>query len=174
MGIMNKDLNRLLVCTCKRISRPAYAASRATIQWIFHIHYMRFIFALIDSQINVICIKRDRCISTINTNIFAIRGQHMKISSQRYISLSRRNVVSFFNLLPLTVGDTVLAVEIYLCRNSVRSLIAVGITIPQQKSCQEKYQQNSCNFQHGPVICQSSFFSAIFFSTAFLLIIPHC
>ena len=128
MWVMNKNFKRLL--TCNSISIPDSTASRIAKQRILGIKYKGFVFPFINSQINMICIKRNWCFSTINSNILTIRCQHMKIASQSYVSLCGRYMFSFYNFLPFTIGNLVFSIKIHPRCHSRYSLHTVCITVP--------------------------------------------
>ena len=81
----------------------------------------------------MIYVQCDGYISGVNANIFAVRGQHMKVATQSHITFCRRNVLPLHDLLPLALGNAVLTIKIYP-RQQRRLCLHTGcIPVPQQQ-----------------------------------------
>ena len=65
MGIMNENFHRLLDVVCEGMGTPAHAAGGSPIQRILHIHYEGLAVPLVNRQIDMVCVKRQRQISAV-------------------------------------------------------------------------------------------------------------
>jgi hypothetical protein len=57
----------------------------------------------------------------------------MKITSQSDVALRRRYMLSLYDLLPLSVADTVLSLKIDLTQCGRNRLVAVSVIVPNHK-----------------------------------------
>jgi hypothetical protein len=84
---MNKDIDQILAVAHKIIRAPVHTAGRFAVQWIFHIVNKWLAALLVKRYVDVIHVKRDRKLSSVNTDVFVIRRQHMEIAAQQYVAL---------------------------------------------------------------------------------------
>ena len=148
VGIVDPDFDGFFLRRGKGIGEPACAAKGISEQRIFYLKHIRFIFALIKSQVDVIGIKGNGCITAIKPNVLAVGRQHMEITPQSHITLGGGDMLAAYDFLPRAVADAVIAVEINFSRERKDSLIAVGISKPKQCGCTQQYKGNGDHSQH--------------------------
>ena len=74
--------------------------------------------------------KSDGYFVSVNPSVSPLGIQHMKIASQGDVALGRRNVLSLYDPLPLTVTDSVFSFKINVSNQSRRSLHTVAVVKP--------------------------------------------
>ena len=79
----------------------------------------------------MIGIKRNGNIFAINPYILAVRCQHVKVASQCHITFRGWYVMSFSNLLPLTIANAIFTLKAHLSNHSTYCLIAIDTAKPQ-------------------------------------------
>ena len=91
----------------------------------------------------MIGVKRDGQIGLVKSYILAVGGKHVEIPAQRHISLGGRNMLSFRNRLPGTVGNAVFTLKTNLSQNGADRLIAGGVMEPKEEYGKRYQQKNA-------------------------------
>ena len=93
----------------------------------------------------MIAVKGNGQFAPVNTNILAVRCQHVEIAAQRHIALCGRDVLSLHDLLPLPIANAILTLELNFGHGGADRLRTASVIDPHHQNSKKDQQQNTHN-----------------------------